>query len=74
MKFMKIDGISETVQENSEKIYGRKSAGKGRNSTGNGRNHPELHSQQKDVSEVDGKKYEWKEFPTESVLTNMCVY
>ena len=48
----KIDGISETVLENSEKVHGRKSAGKGRNSAGNGRNYPELQSQQKDVSQV----------------------
>ena len=53
----KIDGISETVLENSDKVHGRKSAGKGRksagkgwNSAGNGRNYPELQSQQKDVS------------------------
>ena len=53
----KIDGISETVLENSEKVQGRKSAGKGRksagkgrNSAGNGGNYPELQSQQKDVS------------------------
>ena len=46
----KIDGISETVLENSEKAQGRKSAGKGRNSARNGGNYPELQSQQKDVS------------------------
>ena len=51
-EFVKISGISETVQENSEKTYGRKSAGKGRNSAGNGRKYPELQSQQKDVSRV----------------------
>ena len=47
------------MQENSEKTYGRKSAGKGRNSAGNGRKYPELQSQQKDVSRVKWTEKTW---------------